>query len=182
MRGRAVPAVVVAVALAAGCSRTPSASSSPPSSPAAVASSPAAAPSSSPTWSSAPVTVAHSPSVPPVPVVTGIRSAAHPGYDRIVFDIKGPLPGYSARHVDKVRADPSDRPVDVPGGSYLLLVLNPAEAHSLTGVHSTGLATLRAYAIVGDYEGHVSVALGLDHEAGFRIGELPGRIYVDVAN
>jgi hypothetical protein len=173
--------VVVVIALAAGCSRAPSASPSSPSSPAA-ASSPAALPSSSPAWSSAPVTVAHSPSVPPVPVVTGIRSAAHPGYDRIVFDITGPLPGYSARYVDEVRADPSDRPVDVPGGSYLLLVLNPAEAHTLTGVHSTGLATLRAYAIVGDFEGHVSVALGLDHEAGFRIGELPGRIYVDVAN
>jgi hypothetical protein len=27
----------------------------------------------------------------------------------------------------------------------------------------------------------VSIALGLDDEAGYRVGELPGRVYVDVA-
>jgi hypothetical protein len=40
---------------------------------------------------------------------------------------------------------------------------------------------LRAYAIAGDFEGHVSVALGLNATAGYRVGELPGRIYLDVA-
>jgi hypothetical protein len=42
---------------------------------------------------------------------------------------------------------------------------------------------LRGYAIVGDFEGYVSVALGLDDVVGFRVGELaePNRVYVDVA-
>src|SRR5262249_55128260 len=150
MRGRLVMALTLV--LAAGCSRTPSASPPTSASPA-----PAATSAAAPAWSSAPVTVEHTPSVPPVPVVAGIRTASHPGYDRIVFDIDGPLPGYSARYVDKVKADPSDRPVDVPGGHYLLVVLTPAEAHSLSGVHGTGLTTLRAYAIAGDFEGHVSI-------------------------
>jgi hypothetical protein len=133
--------------------------------------------------------VVHQPAVPPVPVVTGVRYASHPaeGYDRIVFDISGALPGYSARYVSSVVADPSDRPVNVPGRRHLLIVLNPAQAHrddgvtTVTGVHSVSLPVLRSYAVVGDYEGHVSIALGLDDVVGYRVGELPGRIYLDVA-
>lgn len=140
-------------------------------------------------WSSGPVTVTHTPPVPPVPVVTGIRFAGHPqeGYDRIVFDIQGGLPGYTARYVSQVRADGSDQPVPVPGSRFLLVVLNPAQAHTesgavtVTGIHNVGLPMLKAYAIAGDFEGHVSIALGLNATAGYRIGELPGRIYVDVA-
>jgi hypothetical protein len=41
---------------------------------------------------------------------------------------------------------------------------------------------LTAYAVAGDFEGHVSIALGLSARTGYRIGELPGRIYIDVAS
>ena len=144
---------------------------------------------SRPFWSTGPVTVRHSPPVPPVPVVTGVRHAAHqsPGYDRIVFDISGALPGYSVKYVSAVRADPSDRPVTVPGRRHLLIVLTPAQAHrdngtaTVSGTHRINLPMLESYAIVGDYEGHVSIALGLDDVVGYRVGELPGRIYLDVA-
>lgn len=140
-------------------------------------------------WGSGPVVVEHHPPVPPVPVVTGIRYAAHPrdGYDRIVFDIAGGLPGYSVRYVSHVRADPSDRPVSVPGRRHLLVVLNPAQAHrdsggsTVTGVHRVNLPMLKSYAVIGDDEGYVSIALGLDDVVGYRVGELPGRIYLDVA-
>jgi hypothetical protein len=145
------------------------------------------------TWAAGPVTVAHDVAVPPVPVLLGIRSAAHPseGYDRIVFDFTGPLPGYTVRYVDQVRADPSDRPVTVPGRRFLLVVFAPAQAHTEAGVATVttnpvglGHPMLRGYALAGDFEGHVSVALGLDDVVGFRVGELPGkpgRVYVDVA-
>jgi hypothetical protein len=144
---------------------------------------------STPSWSSGPVTVRHHPAVPPVPLITGIRYAAHPkeGFDRIVLDIKGGLPGYSVRYVSEVRADPSDKPVRVPGRRFLLVVLNPAQAHrddgtaTVSGTHSTGLPMLKGYAIAGDFEGYVSVALGLDDVVGYRVGEVPGRIYLDVA-
>jgi hypothetical protein len=140
-------------------------------------------------WSSGPVIVKHNPPVPPVPVVTAIRYAAHPaqGYDRIVFDISGALPGYSVRYVSSVRADPSDRPVAVPGRRHLLIVLNPAQAHrdngtaTVSGTHRISLPMLESYAVVGDFEGHVSIALGLDDVVGYRVGELPGRIYLDLA-
>lgn len=141
-------------------------------------------------WSSRPVTVTRNPSVPPVPVLTGIRTAAHPeaGYDRIVFDFAGALPGYTVRYVDEVREDASDRPVTMPGRRYLLIVFTPAQAHTDAGATTVAAGTrtldypmLRGYAVVGDFEGYVSVALGLDDVVGFHVGELSGRIYVDVA-
>ncbi|MFI7602399.1 hypothetical protein [Actinoplanes sp. NPDC049681] len=148
---------------------------------------PAASPQSS--WTSGPVAVRHDPPVPPVPVVSSIRYAAHSqeGFDRIVLDIQGALPGYSVRYVPEVRADPSDQPIRMPGRRYLLMVLTPAQAHrddgtaTVSTVHPTGLPVLKGYAVAGDFEGHVSVALGLDVVVGYRVGELPGRIYLDVA-
>ena len=140
-------------------------------------------------WTSQALTVVHHPPVPPVPVLVRIRSAAHrqQGYDRIVFDIRGALPGYTVRYVSEVRADPSDRPVTVPGRRFLLVVLTPAQAHEDTGsstvkgAHRLDLPMMRGYAIVGDFEGHVSIAVGLDDVVGYRVGELPGRLYLDVA-
>lgn len=139
-------------------------------------------------WTMGPLTVRHRPPVPPVPVVTQIRYAAHPtaGYDRVVFDISGGLPGYTAKYVTRVYQDGSGKPVTMPGRYYLLLVFNPAQAHRSTGtatvrgIHRVDFAMLESYGVVGDYEGYVSVALGLNGKKGFRIGELPGRVYVDV--
>ena len=143
----------------------------------------------SPGWRTDPVTVTHRPAVPPMPVLTRVRYAGHPedGYDRIVFEIEGGLPGYSARYVDEVRADPSDRPLSVPGKRHLLIMFTPMRAHrddgapTVTGVHRVGLPMLTSYAVAGDFEGRVSVALGVAGRTGFRIGELPGRVYIDVA-
>jgi len=120
-------------------------------------------------------------------VLTGVRYAAHPGYDRIVLDIPGAPPGYSVKYVKEVRRDGSDEPVSMPGKAFLLIVLHPAAAHrengnpTVTGIHRTGLARIQSYGIVGDYEGYVSVALGLDRVRGYHVGELSNRIYLDVA-
>lgn len=153
---------------------------------------PATGPSAGPAWSTGPVTVTHNNRVPPVPVLVGIRSAAHTdiGFDRIVFDFSGPVPGYTIRYVDEVRADPSDLPVTVPGRRYLLIVFTIAQEHTEAGeptVSPTGMTfdypMLRGYVIVGDFEGYVSLAVGLDDVVGFRTGELsdPSRVYLDVA-
>ena len=139
-------------------------------------------------WTTGTTTVTHTPKVPPVPVVTRVRYAAHPaeGYDRVVLDIDGALPSLTARYVTEVRQDGSGNRVSVPGAYHLLVVLNPAQAHTesgavtVSGIHRTDLAMLESYAIVGDYEGYVTVALGLNGKKGYRIGELPGRVYLDV--
>ena len=210
MTGTSAPRIVLILtavaALAAGCSGTttttggaqatgPRPSTIPSGTPATVGTavepvdapkSPAA--SSPAAWSTAPVTVVHNPAVPPVPVVTGVRYAAHPqeGFDRIVFDIPGALPGYSVKYVSKVVADGSGKPVSVPGSYYLLIVFTPAQAHrdngtaTISGTHRVDLPMIESYAVVGDYEGYVSVALGLNGKAGYHIAELSGRVYLDV--
>jgi len=121
-------------------------------------------------------------------VITGVRYAAHKdGFDRIVLDIPGGRPGYSAKYVTEVRRDGSGEPVSMPGEAVLLIVLNPAQAHrddgtpTVTGMHRVGLAGIKAYAIVGDYEGYVSIALGVSGVRKYHIGELTDRIYIDFA-
>jgi hypothetical protein len=188
-------ALIVLAALAVGgCAAAPAPTATPATSPAA--STPVVtearsvtATTTSPTgWATTPVTVPHDPPVPPVPVLSGIRYAAHPGYDRIVLDIPGPLPGYSAKYVPEVRQDGSGEPVSLPGKAFLLIVLHPAQAHrdngtpTVSGIHRTGLTHIQSYAIVGDYEGYVSVALGLDGVRNYHVGELSNRIYLDVAS
>src|SRR5260370_40367091 len=55
-------------------------------------------------WLSAPLSAARQMAMPPVPIVTAIRAAQHPecGYDRLVLDVTGPMPGYAIRYVSQV--------------------------------------------------------------------------------
>jgi hypothetical protein len=142
------------------------------------------------TWTSDPVKVDRDNlPVPPVPVLTNIHSAAHTpeGFDRIVFDFQGALPGYEVKYVFEVIEDGSGRTVTMPGRRYLRVTMGPAQAHTDAGMTTAPRAKtlnypmLKAYVVVGDFEGVVTVALGLDDVVGFRVGQLPGRIYIDVA-
>lgn len=144
-------------------------------------------------WSSSPLIVERTVPVPPVPRLLGIRSAAHSdsGYDRITFDFASVLPGYEVRYVDQPIAAGSGEPVDIAGRRYLQITFRPAQAHDDSGTQSVtprsatlDYPMLKAYAISGDFEGVLTIVLGLDDVVGFRVGELPGapgRIYLDVA-
>jgi hypothetical protein len=125
-----------------------------------------------------------------MPVVTGVRTAAHPecGYDRIVLDITGPLPSVQVRSASQVTADGSGEPITVPGQRYLLITLQPAQAHDRSGrstlprsVRTLGYPALKGYALAGDFEGVFTLALGLDGgPPSIRIGALPGHWYIDI--
>jgi hypothetical protein len=128
--------------------------------------------------------------VPPVPVATAIRTGSHPDcrFDRLVIDISGPLPGYTVGFVAKVIQDASGETITMPGTRYLEIRLHPAQGHTASGtpslpggVHSAGYPVLTSYAVSGDFEGVLTIALGLAHATRYRVGELPGRIYVDVS-
>lgn len=152
---------------------------------------PAAADCDSDPWSAAPVSVSHSVPVPPVPVVTSIRAAAHAdcGYDRLVLGLNGKMPSYTIRYVNRVRADPSGKAISLPGSRFLVITLRPTQAHSDSGtatirggVVSAGFPMLVGYTMAGDSEGVVTIAVGLRGATGIRVGELPGRLYVDFRN
>jgi hypothetical protein len=188
---------VLTVALAAACSSSgsaaPAASGLPSSGPATTTPASAAAQVSCDTdpWGSAPVTVSHTVPVPPVPVVTAIKAAAHSecGYDRLVLSLSGKMPSYTIRYVGRVIADPSGKVVSLPGARYLVITLRPTQAHRDSGastlgrtVSAPGFPRLVSYALAGDSEGVVTVAVGLSGTTGIRVGELPGRLFVDFKN
>ena len=186
--GGSSPTTAASVPPAATTSTPPAATTGMPASAATSGTTASAATDAATAWATTPVAVRHDVPVPPLPVVRAIRYAAHAdGFDRIVLDIPGSLPGYTAKYVTEVRRDGSDEPVSMPGEAFLLIVLHPAQAHlengtpTVTGIHRTGLAGIKAYAVVGDYEGYVSIALGVNGVRKYHIGELKDRISIDVA-
>jgi len=133
--------------------------------------------------------VTHSVTVPPVPVIKDVRVAQHPecGYDRVVLDVGGQVPGYTIRYVASVVADASGQTIAIPGARYLQITLRPARAHNDTGtptvtsgIEQPRFPALASWVLAGDFEGTVTIALGLAGQASVRTGELPGRIYIDV--
>jgi hypothetical protein len=126
-----------------------------------------------------------------------IRVGGHSegGYDRVALEFDK-LPGYSVRYQAKVTYDGSGEPVELPGHAYLQIVANPAQAHDDAGRSTlahpptvpaeVGLPALTSYVLNGDFEGYVSVALGIAEKSGFRVDQYrttTGRyvVYVDVA-
>jgi hypothetical protein len=111
--------------------------------------------------------------------LVGIRTGAHPAYDRVVFDFRGPQSGL--RPVVLYRGD-TTLEVDLEHGT----VRNRAGALTYPGaaILHPGLAQLRAVRIVeADTDGTI-VQLTLRHRAGFRVFGLasPDRIVVDIAH
>jgi hypothetical protein len=151
-----------------------------------------------PSW---PISTTSSPfagAVPPVPVLVSIRVGAHPegGYDRISLEFTGQAPGFRAGYVQQVVRDGSGAAVSLPGAAYLQLTFTSAQAHDANGVSTLnptptnpvmiGYPELRSYVLNGDFEGTVSVALGLAAPDGFHVSELTKSatdhvLYVDVA-
>ncbi len=135
-----------------------------------------------------PITVKRSVRVPPTPAIQHVRTAKHPecGYDRLVLDVNGRIPGFTISFVKKVIADPSGKTIKLPGHRFVLITLRPARAHKASGastisttVHKPGFPMLKAWVLAGDDEGVVSFGIGLKSGTKVRAGTLPGRIVID---
>ncbi|MEV0249324.1 hypothetical protein AB0H76_22180 [Nocardia sp. NPDC050712] len=130
--------------------------------------------------------------------VTNIRSGRNDCFDRLVFDLAGPVSGYHARYVDRVTMDGSGAPVPLRGGAFLSVAVyapaydsagnttyNPANRAELTDV--TGYGTFRQVAWAGSFEGQTTVGLGVRARLPFRVFTLDGpgggsRVVLDVAH
>ena len=138
-----------------------------------------------------PVAAAAAPtSAPAVPTLTQIRAAHHPGYDRLVFQFRGPVPAHrSARYVRRVIHDFSGLPVRVTGDARLLVRFSPAAGHDSHG-HITYGPARRTYALpgliqvvnAGDGEAVLSFGAGLARKEPLRMFTLthPSRVVIDV--
>jgi hypothetical protein len=105
-------------------------------------------------------------------------------------------PGYQVGYRSEIAYDGSGAPADLEGDAFIQVVFNPAQAHDDAGQSTLSsppvepvevdFATLESYVLNGDFEGYVSVALGLDEKVGFNVEQFRMAnghdvVYVDVA-
>jgi hypothetical protein len=122
------------------------------------------------------------------PTVVSIRAAHHPGYDRLVFQMTSLPTQRSVRYVTQVLSDPKGSAVTVAGKYFAVLRLFPARAHNDVGTFTTParvatlLPNLREVVRIGDFEGVLSYALGLQQQVPLHVFTLtsPPRVVVDI--
>jgi hypothetical protein len=131
------------------------------------------------------------PPAPDIPVLTGIRTAAHPAFDRIVLDFSGPRPQVSSRFVDKLVRDGSGETEELSGAAFAEVQMTPAQAHDDAGnssypgprkLRTRDLNNVMAIAITGDYEAHLSIGVGMRMQTWIKTFTLdaPTRVVIDV--
>ena len=155
------------------------------------------------TWNAGPVDVGGS----TTDALYLVRAGRHDCYDRVVFDINGPgAAGYSVRYVPLVSADASGRPLPVPGGAVLQVVVRaPAQGADTSGHQPgrvlaatgdyfytadqlAGWSSLRAVRFAGSFEGQCTFAVGVRQQLPFRVFSVLDtqnqirRIVLDVAH
>lgn len=120
--------------------------------------------------------------------ITAIRVGRHACYDRVTFDIAGPVAGYTVGYVDTVTADASGNPVDVPGAARLQVVIrHPSDLTAAPGTslaNVAGFTTLRSVIAAGSFEGISTLGVGVAGKRPFRvlIFKDPNRFALDVAH
>jgi hypothetical protein len=126
-----------------------------------------------------------------VPRVVRLEVGRHDdeGFDRVVVEFDGPLPGYDVRYVDRVVQDGSGQTVPLIGGADLRIVIKPANAHDDSGVGTLptprltpGSTMVKEARLAGDFEAVVTVGVGVATRSPFRVTELsgPNRLVIDV--
>jgi hypothetical protein len=126
-----------------------------------------------------------------VAILREVRSASHSGFDRVVFVFEGDsLPGHRVEYVDRpVRQCGSGRAVRVAGDGWLLIRLEPAQAHTEEGEPTVkqrerrlNYSNLKELKLICDFEAQVEWVLGLNSPNRYRVLELrnPARLVLDV--
>jgi hypothetical protein len=123
--------------------------------------------------------------------LTGLRAGRHASFDRVVFQLDGPIPSYyTVRYVPVVRLDGSGAPLRLRGTAFLEVVVR-APTHDQDGhpiLTPTRLRpdfpALREVNAPGSFEGQTTAGIGVTRQVGFRVLELanPSRIVIDLAH
>lgn len=132
--------------------------------------------------------------VPAIPALTNVRTGANPGFDRVVLDLTaGSAPAVSYQLVDELTADPSGEIVWLTGQYFINVSATPAAAHDDNGAptypgpqkfRTRNLRNVMAVAVTGDFEGHLTVGLGVRSRTTVNVFTLtgPNRVVIDVAS
>lgn len=128
------------------------------------------------------------------PVLTGIRTGLHPGFDRIVLDMSGPqamTTTYS--YTDELIEDPTGEIFWLTGADFVAVVVHGAAAHDDSGnttylgpdrFRTRNLTNVMAVAVTGDFEATLSIGIGTRHRSWVRVFTLgaPTRVVIDVGH
>ncbi|HTJ33285.1 MAG TPA: hypothetical protein VL738_08640 [Dactylosporangium sp.] len=118
------------------------------------------------------------------PVLTGVRTGRHDGWDRAVFDFTGGTPSYTVAYGALIEQGRGNA-VPVAGASTLVVTFAGMDypTLNLNQVWDPQLPALRQIRSAGYFEGRANFGLGLNVHGGFRVLVLhgPDRIAVDVA-
>ncbi len=199
-----VPAVLLAVALAA-CSNDPSTVSAPPTASSSPA--PSTVPSVAETVPPVPVDESAPASLPPTSTkdseqaptgsetalgITDLRVGRHEGYDRVVIDLAGRgQVGWLVRWIDDPRTQGEGAEVPLEGSGSLDVIVRGLGYPMDTGVEeydgprrrtTPGTSAVRELVYDPVFEGQAQVLLGVDKERPFRVFRLsaPERLVIDV--
>ncbi|EMD25783.1 AMIN-like domain-containing (lipo)protein [Amycolatopsis azurea] len=127
-----------------------------------------------------------------IPAMTGIRTGQNPGFDRVVLDLTaGPAPAVRYDLVDELIADGSGDIVWLTGEYFIAVAATPAAAHDDAGnptypgpqkFRTRNLRNVMAVAVTGDYEGTLSIGLGVRSRTPVSVFTLtsPNRVVIDV--
>jgi hypothetical protein len=122
---------------------------------------------------------------PPTPTtITAVRVGRNTGFDRVVFDIAGPLPGYRVSYA-QVFEEGSGNPVPLAGAADILVSISNTQWLSSPSPvinFSPGFPALRQVRSAGEFEAQASYGIGQATTAGFRVFTLtgPNRVVIDV--
>jgi hypothetical protein len=129
-------------------------------------------------------------------LLTGVRAAPHPGYDRVVFEFENGVPGYDVHYVaPPILADGSGDEVAVAGGAALVVRMEPALDADLTQESaprtytgptrfSPSTSAVAELVRTGGFEAVLTWAVGVDEKRPFRVSRLesPARIVIDISS
>ena len=125
--------------------------------------------------------------------LTSIRSGRHDSFDRIVLEFSGPEPMCTASYVNQIVADGSGQPIALDGNVFLQVTLSGAAAHDDAGkstyngpdmIDTPDLQNVAAVTLAGDFEGQVTIGLGLNMKTHYTVFALSGptRVVIDVGH
>jgi hypothetical protein len=115
----------------------------------------------------------------------------HSRFDRFVIRARVGTPRYDVRYVRRIVQDGSGNPVSLLGRHRLRVLFPNARGHTSNGttdlianVITPRCPNLRQIKDAGDFEGVVTLGIGLRERTGFRVFRLtnPTRVVIDVAH
>lgn len=127
-------------------------------------------------------------------LLTDVRMAGHPCFDRIVFELEGVgPPGFEVGYLENPPTeDPTGNPVGVSGSVYLEIRMQSASGFDFdanapsyngpTRLNPSDTMYAREAVRTGDFEAILTWVVGLDEVRDFKVSTLadPTRVVVDI--